>query len=239
MYNLSYDMIARVAAAEAGVPFFSCSGPEFVEVFVGRGPARVRKLFSQAAESAPSIIFIDEIDSIGRSRRIASMNSEQENALNQLLTCMDGLDTSNNGVIVMAATNRVELLDPALTRAGRFDRIIQCPLPDVQGRLAILKVHSGKARLDPSVDLDRIAKLTPGACGADLASICNEAVIRTARRGGTTTNYDDFEDAVKTFYSARSINMQGVSELGGQLVPDWLKKIVGNDSQAPPQAYPL
>jgi ATP-dependent Zn protease len=123
-------LLARIAASSAKVPFFACSATEFVEVFVGRGPARIRKLFSQAAESAPCILFIDEIDSIGRSRRMASMNSEQENSLNQLLTCMDGLDTSNNGVIVMAATNRAELLDPALLRAGRFDRIIPCPLPD-------------------------------------------------------------------------------------------------------------
>jgi cell division protease FtsH len=115
-------LLARVAAAEAGVPFYACSASDFVEVFVGRGPARVRKLFKDAAENAPCIVFIDEIDSIGRSRRMGSMNSEQENTLNQILTCMDGLDTSNNGVIVMGATNRFELLDPALLRSGRFDR---------------------------------------------------------------------------------------------------------------------
>ncbi len=115
---------------EANVPFIAVSATEFVEVFVGRGPARIRKLFKQAGKQSPSIIFIDEIDSIGRSRRAGNMNSEQESTLNQLLTCMDGLDTSNNGVIVMAATNRAELLDPALLRPGRFDRIVQCPPPD-------------------------------------------------------------------------------------------------------------
>ena len=124
--------LVRVSCASGGsqVPFFACSASDFVEVFVGRGAARVRKLFKQAADAAPSIVFIDEIDSIGRSRRAASMNSEQESTLNQILTCMDGLDTSNNGVVVMAATNRLELLDSALLRAGRFDRIVQCPLPD-------------------------------------------------------------------------------------------------------------
>jgi ATP-dependent Zn protease len=130
MIGTGKTLLARVTAAEAKVPFFSCSATDFVEIFVGRGPARIRKLFKSAAKSAPCIIFIDEIDAIGRSRRMNTMNSEQENTLNQLLTCMDGLDTSNNGVIVMAATNRAELLDPALLRPGRFDRIVPCTLPD-------------------------------------------------------------------------------------------------------------
>lgn len=123
-------LLARVTATEAKVPFYACSATDFVEIFVGRGPARIRKLFDTAIANAPCIIFIDEIDSIGRSRRAASLNSEQENSLNQLLTCMDGLGTSNNDVIVMAATNRAELLDPALLRPGRFDRLVQCTLPD-------------------------------------------------------------------------------------------------------------
>jgi ATP-dependent Zn protease len=169
-------LLARVAAAEAGVPFYACSASDFVEVFVGRGPARVRKLFKQAADNAPCIVFIDEIDSIGRSRRMGSMNSEQENTLNQILTCMDGLDTSNNGVIVMGATNRFELLDPALLRSGRFDRIVQCPLPDIKGRTAILKVHTRKLKLNADVDLEKIAKFTPGTCGADLSAISNEGM---------------------------------------------------------------
>lgn len=174
-------LLARVTAAEAKVPFYSCSATDFVEVFVGRGPARVRKLFKTASETAPCIVFIDELDSIGRSRRMSNMNSEQENTLNQLLTCMDGLDTSNNGVIVMAATNRLELLDPALLRAGRFDRIVQCPLPDRAGRLEILLVHSRKVMLADDVDLDKIARLTPGTSGADLSTIVNEGMVFTAR----------------------------------------------------------
>lgn len=157
-----------MTAAEAGVPFYACSASDFVEVYVGRGPARVRKLFETAAKNAPCIIFIDELDSIGRSRVMGFGNNEQENTLNQILTCMDGLDTSNNGVIVMAATNRIELLDPALLRAGRFDRIVNCPLPDRAGREAILVVHTAKLSLEEDVSLDKIAKSTPGTCGADL-----------------------------------------------------------------------
>jgi cell division protease FtsH len=224
-------LLARVAAAEARVPFYACSASDFVEVFVGRGPARVRKLFSQAAENAPAIVFIDELDSIGRSRRMGSMNSEQESTLNQILTAMDGLDTSNNGVIVMAATNRYELLDPALLRAGRFDRIINCPLPDRAGRYAILSVHAKKLRLSMDVDLDRIARLTPNTCGADLAAITNEAAIRTARRGGDTVNAEDFEDALKGFYAGRG---GSIADLAGGL-SSWLKPFggyPGSDPQA-------
>jgi ATP-dependent Zn protease len=205
-------LLARVAAAEAGVPFYACSATDFVEVFVGRGPARVRRLFKTAAETAPCIVFIDEIDSIGRSRRMGSLNSEQENTLNQLLTSMDGLDTSNNGVVVMAATNRLELLDPALMRAGRFDRIVQCPLPDKDGRKAILAVHAKRLSLDSNVDLDRIAKITPGTCGADLAAITNEAAIRTARRGANKLGAEDFEDAVRSFFAGRGVSMGGLAE---------------------------
>lgn len=200
-------LLARVTAAEAGVPFYSVSASEFVEVFVGRGAARVRQLFKRAALTAPCIVFIDELDSIGRSRRMGSMNSEQENTLNQLLTCMDGLDTTNNGVIVMGATNRVELLDGALLRAGRFDRIVQCPLPDKNGRLDILKVHTRRMSLSPDADLERVARLSPGCCGADLAAICNEAAIRTARRRGVSTSATDFEDALRTFMSGRGVSL--------------------------------
>ena len=203
-------LLARVTAAEAGVPFYACSASDFVEVFVGRGPARVRKLFKQAAENAPCIVFIDEIDSVGRSRRMGSMNSEQENTLNQILTSMDGLDTSNNGVVVMSATNRFELLDPALLRAGRFDRIVQCPLPDREGRLAILSVHVKKFKLAPEVDLDRIAKLTPGTCGADLSAICNEAAIRTVRRAGSLVSPEDFDEALRSFFAGRGFPVAGM-----------------------------
>ena len=223
-------LLARVAAAEAGVPFYACSASDFVEVFVGRGPARVRKLFQTAAETAPSIVFIDELDSIGRSRRLGSMNSEQENTLNQILTCMDGLDTSNNGVIVMAATNRYELLDPALLRAGRFDRIVQCPLPDKQGREKILSVHTKKLRVDETVDLERIARFTAGTCGADLAAICNEAAIRTARRGGYEVSFEDFDDALRNFYSSRGAPLSSLVE--GIQIPEWLKQFSGKEVPA-------
>lgn len=220
-------LLARVTAAECNVPFLSCSGSDFVEVFVGRGPARVRQLFKQAAKNPPSIIFIDELDSIGRSRRQSSMNSEQESTLNQLLTAMDGLDTSNNGVIVMAATNRYELLDPALLRAGRFDRIIECPLPDRIGRLAILNVHTRRLKLDPDIDLDRLARLTPGTCGADLATIVNEAAIRTARRGGTLLTVSDFDEALRSFYSTRGAPLSSMLDNAGVQIPAWLKQITG------------
>jgi cell division protease FtsH len=204
------------------VPFFSCSASEFVEIFVGRGPARVRKLFEQAAREAPSIIFIDELDSIGRSRRAGFGNPEQENTLNQILTCMDGLDTSNNGVIVMAATNRVDVLDPALLRAGRFDRIVQCPLPDQRGREAILAVHSNRLSLDETVDLKRVAMKTPGTCGADLCAICNEAAVRTARRGGSRVSAEDFEQALNQFFSGRG----GLSAAGiAEGLSDWIGKV--------------
>lgn len=229
-------LLARVAAAEAGVPFYACSATDFVEVYVGRGPARVRKLFKSAAENTPCIIFIDEVDSIGRSRRSGSLNSEQENTLNQLLTCMDGLDTSNNGVIVMAATNRLELLDPALLRAGRFDRIVQCPLPDKEGRKAILGVHTKRLTLDDDVDLDRIARITPGTCGADLASIANEAAIRTVRRSGLAINADDFEDSVKSFFLGRGVSISGIAET---MLPSWLGGQGGKSGQVGPQLSPM
>jgi cell division protease FtsH len=221
-------LIARVAAAEAGVPFFAVSASEFVEVFVGRGAARVRRLFKTAADNAPCILFIDELDSIGRSRRSMSMNSEQENTLNQLLTCMDGMETSNNGVIVVAATNRQELLDPALLRAGRFDRIVQCPLPDRAGRQAILAVHTRRLRLDPDVNLEKVARLTLGSGGADLAALANEAAIRAVRRGGESVNAEDFDNALSSFFSGRGMPMSGLAEV----VPAWLKGITGDQSPA-------
>lgn len=220
-------LLARVAAAEAGVPFYACSATDFVEVFVGRGPSRVRKLFEQAATNAPSIVFIDEIDSLGRSRRMGSLNSEQENTLNQLLTSMDGLDTSNNGVIVMAATNRYELLDPALLRAGRFDRIIECPLPDKVGREAILKVHTRKLRMATDIDLEKIARVTAGCCGADLSALVNEAAIRAARRQDLVVNNADFEDALRSFFSGRGIPLSGIAEAASNVLPSWLSGVAG------------
>lgn len=205
---------------------------------MGRGPARVRKLFQRAAQNAPSIVFIDELDSIGRSRRLNSLNSEQENTLNQLLTSMDGLDTSQNGVIVLAATNRLELLDSALLRAGRFDRIIQCPLPDLQGRRDILEVHTQKLQLCNSsagaqlgsgevVDLDRIARLTNGLSGADLATVCNEASIRAARRRSVVVTQSDFESGLRSFLSVRLGATGGLGAVAEGLgINRWLGKLL-------------
>ena len=159
----------------------------------------------------------------------------KENTLNQLLVCIDGLDTSNNGVIVMAATNRYELLDPALLRSGRFDRIVQCPLPDKEGRNAILDVHVRRLRLASDVDLERVAKLTPGMCGADLSAITNEAAIRAARRGALEVSGEDFDDALNSYYSSRGIPLAGMAEaagLGLQL-PSWLRSVLGSASQSP------
>eukprot|EP00595_Chromulina_sp_UTEXLB2642_P000987 CAMPEP_0196764426 /NCGR_PEP_ID=MMETSP1095-20130614/6096_1 /TAXON_ID=96789 ORGANISM="Chromulina nebulosa, Strain UTEXLB2642" /NCGR_SAMPLE_ID=MMETSP1095 /ASSEMBLY_ACC=CAM_ASM_000446 /LENGTH=381 /DNA_ID=CAMNT_0042119961 /DNA_START=374 /DNA_END=1519 /DNA_ORIENTATION=+ len=216
-------LLARVTAAEAKVPFFACSATEFVEIFVGRGPARIRKLFKVAAENSPCILFIDEIDSIGKSRRLGSMNSEQESSLNQLLTCMDGLDTSNNGVIVMAATNRAELLDPALLRPGRFDRIVQCPLPDKEGRLAILRVHCRKVSVDESVKLETIASMTGGLGGADLANLINESAIRAVRRGAITISQTDIYDALRSYFTSRGLSFPIVSDFKDW--SDFIKKI--------------
>ena len=174
-------MLAKAVAGEAGVPFFSMSGSEFVEMFVGMGASKVRDLFKQAKEKAPCIVFIDEIDAIGQKRDgRAGGNDEREQTLNQLLTEMDGFE-SNNGVIILAATNRPESLDPALTRPGRFDRRVPVELPDLKGREEILRVHAKKVRLDESVDFNKIARMASGASGAELANIINEAALRTVR----------------------------------------------------------
>src|SRR5512137_670597 len=176
-------LLAKAVAGEAKVPFFSISGSEFVEMFVGVGAARVRDLFTQAATQAPCIIFIDELDALGKARGINVMggNDEREQTLNQLLVEMDGFD-SNKGVIIMAATNRPEILDPALLRPGRFDRQVIVDRPDVNGREAILKIHSRHVQLSPDVDLHKIAARTPGFVGADLANIVNEAALLAARK---------------------------------------------------------
>jgi len=176
-------LLAKVVAGEAGVPFFSISGSEFVEMFVGVGAARVRDLFDQARQYAPCIIFIDELDALGRARGAFPMggHDEKEQTLNQLLVEMDGFDTSV-GIVVLAATNRPEVLDPALLRAGRFDRQVLVDRTDKAGRLAILRVHAKKIRLDPDVDLDKVAAMTTGFAGADLANLVNEAAIYVTRR---------------------------------------------------------
>jgi cell division protease FtsH len=191
-------LLARAVSGEAGVPFFNISASEFIEMFVGIGAARVRDLFEQARQKAPCIIFIDELDAIGRSRGGPTMmggNDEREQTLNQLLTEMDGFDPTS-GVVVMAATNRPEILDKALLRAGRFDRQIVVDKPDLADRIAILKLHSKGMQLDIDVDLSTVAKRTPGFVGADLSNIANEAAIMAARAGRDLVNMTDFEAAI-------------------------------------------
>ena len=191
-------LLAKAVAGEANVPFFSMSGSDFVEMFVGVGASRVRDLFKQAKAKAPCIVFIDEIDAIGRARgKNPNMgaNDERENTLNQLLTEMDGFDT-NSGVIILAATNRADILDRALMRAGRFDRQIQVELPDLHEREAIFKVHLKPIKLDPEVDVMFLAKQTPGFSGADIANVCNKAALIAARRNRSQVERQDFLDAV-------------------------------------------
>ena len=191
-------LLAKAVAGEADVPFFSMSGSDFVEMFVGVGASRVRDLFKQAKEKAPCIVFIDEIDAIGRARGKNinhNANDERENTLNQLLTEMDGFG-SNSGVIILAATNRAEILDKALLRAGRFDRQIQVELPDVHERKAIFNVHLKPLKLDETVDVEFLARQTPGFSGADIANVCNEAALIAARKERTAVGRQDFLDAV-------------------------------------------
>ena len=191
-------LLAKAVAGEADVPFFSMSGSDFVEMFVGVGASRVRDLFRQAKEAAPSIIFIDEIDAVGRARGknvVSGGNDERESTLNQLLTEMDGFGT-NSGVIILAATNRAEILDPALLRAGRFDRQIHVELPDLQERIDIFNVHLRPIKLDKSVDVQFLAKQTPGFSGADISNVCNEAALIAARHDKKKVDKQDFMDAV-------------------------------------------
>ena len=191
-------LLAKAVAGEAQVPFFSLSGSDFVEMFVGVGASRVRDLFKQAKEKAPAIIFIDEIDAIGRARgKNASLgsNDERENTLNQLLTEMDGFGT-NSGVIILAATNRADILDKALMRAGRFDRQIYVDMPDLTERKAIFEVHLGPIKVDDSIDVDFLSRQTPGFSGADIANVCNEAALYAARKGRDKVIHQDFLDAV-------------------------------------------
>ncbi len=189
-------MLAKAVAGEAKVPFFSLSGSEFVQMFVGLGAARVRDLFKQAQQKAPCIVFIDEIDAIGKTREgSVYSNDEREQTLNQLLTEMDGFDSSK-GVVILGATNRPEVLDPALLRPGRFDRRIEITIPDQAGRQAILEVHAKKVRMSDKVDLSAIAKTTPGASGADLANIINEAALLAVRKGRACVEQWDLEEAL-------------------------------------------
>ncbi|MBL6798091.1 MAG: ATP-dependent zinc metalloprotease FtsH [Synechococcus sp. BS307-5m-G39] len=190
-------LLAKAIAGEAGVPFFSLSGSEFVEMFVGVGASRVRDLFKRAKENSPCLIFIDEIDAVGRQRGagIGGGNDEREQTLNQLLTEMDGFE-GNSGIIIIAATNRPDVLDSALMRPGRFDRQVTVDAPDIKGRLSILEVHSRNKKLDPELSLDSIARRTPGFTGADLANLLNEAAILTARRRKESISLSEIDDAV-------------------------------------------
>ena len=226
-------LLAKAVAGEANVPFFSISGSDFVEMFVGVGASRVRDLFKQAKEKAPCIVFIDEIDAVGRARGKNvgfSSNDERENTLNQLLTEMDGFGT-NSGVIVLAATNRADILDKALMRAGRFDRQIQVTLPDLNERKEIFQVHIKNLKLADDFDLDLIAKNTPGFSGADIANVCNEAALTAARRGKSVIDNKDFSDAVdrvvggierkKTIMSPEEKRLTAYHE-AGHAVAGWL-----------------
>ena len=191
-------MLAKAVAGEANVPFFSMSGSEFVEMFVGMGASKVRDLFKQAKEKAPCIVFIDEIDAIGQKRNSGTIggNDEREQTLNQLLTEMDGFE-GNTGVIILAATNRPESLDPALTRPGRFDRRVPVELPDLKGREAILKVHAKKVKTESGIDYGKVARMASGASGAELANIVNEAALRAVRDGRKAASQRDFEESIE------------------------------------------
>ncbi len=196
-------MLAKAVAGESNVPFFSISGSEFVEMFVGMGASKVRDLFKQAKEKAPCIVFIDEIDAIGGKRNAGNMsggNDEREQTLNQLLTEMDGFE-GNTGVVILAATNRPESLDPALLRPGRFDRRVPVELPDLKGREEILKVHAAKVKTEPGIDYNTIARMASGASGAELANIVNEAALRAVRQGRATVTQTDMEESIEVVFA--------------------------------------
>ena len=211
-------MLAKAVAGEAGVPFFSMSGSEFVEMFVGMGASKVRDLFRQAKEKAPCIVFIDEIDAIGKKRdgQIGG-NDEREQTLNQLLTEMDGFD-NHKGIVVLAATNRPDSLDPALLRPGRFDRRIPVELPDLTGRKNILELHAKSVKTQPPIDLTAIARATPGASGADLANIINEGALRAVREGRKRATQDDFEESVEVVIAGQQRKSTVLSDHEKQVV---------------------
>ena len=212
-------LLAKAVAGEAGVPFFSISGSEFVEMFVGRGAAKVRDLFKQAKEKAPCIVFIDEIDTVGKKRDGGGLsgNDEREQTLNQLLTEMDGFD-NHKGIVVLAATNRPDSLDPALLRPGRFDRRIPVELPDLSGRKSILELHAKDVKVQPPIDLTAIARATPGASGADLANIINEGALRAVRMGRKCATQDDFEESVEVVIAGQQRKSTVLSDHEKQVV---------------------
>ena len=212
-------LLAKAVAGEAGVPFFSISGSEFVEMFVGRGAAKVRDLFKQAKEMAPCIVFIDEIDTIGKKRDGGgfSGNDEREQTLNQLLTEMDGFD-NQKGIVVLAATNRPDSLDAALLRPGRFDRRVPVELPDLAGRKAILELHTKDVKTEPGIDLTTIARATPGASGADLANIINEGALRAVRLGRKRATQEDFEESVEVVIAGQQRKSTVLSDHEKQVV---------------------
>jgi cell division protease FtsH len=212
-------MLARAVAGEAGVPFFSISGSEFVEMFVGVGAARVRDLFEQARPKAPAIIFIDELDALGRARGANPVggHDEKEQTLNQLLVELDGFDSST-GLVLLAATNRPEILDPALLRAGRFDRVVLVDRPDKKGRLQILQVHARKVMLAADVDLERIAAMTPGFSGADLANLINEAALLATRRDADAVGQADFNEAIERLIAGLEKKNRVLSETERRIV---------------------
>lgn len=212
-------LMAKAVAGEANVPFFSISGSEFVEMFVGLGAVRVRDLFKEAKEKAPCIVFIDEIDAIGKKRDTSgySGNDEREQTLNQLLNEMDGFDAAS-GVIVLAATNRPEILDPALTRPGRFDRQVKVELPDVKGREDILKVHAKKIKMDPDVNLNNIARMTAGASGADLANIINEGALRAVRENRNQVTEEDLQESVEVVIAGHKKKNSVISQKEKEMI---------------------
>jgi len=212
-------MLARAVAGEAGVPFFSISGSEFVEMFVGVGAARVRDLFEQARQKAPAIIFIDELDALGRARGAGGLggHDEKEQTLNQLLVELDGFDPST-GLVLLAATNRPEILDPALLRAGRFDRVVLVDRPDKKGRLQILQVHVKKVKLAADVELEKIAAITPGFSGADLANLINEAALLATRRGAEAVAQADFNEAIERIIAGLEKRNRVLSEQERRIV---------------------
>lgn len=204
-------LLARVAAAQSGLPFFYASGSDFVEMFVGRGAARVRELFARAEKAAPCVVFIDELDAVGKARGNGGAlgqlqrNDEGEQTLNQLLACMDGIDTKGNGVVVIGATNRFDVIDQALSRPGRFDRVVRVPLPDKAGRLQVLRVHTRQTVLDDSVALPKVAEATEGFSPAELSALANEAMIRAAGRDADAVSQADFDGALAYYKGSRNI----------------------------------